>query len=635
MKSKTTVIIVVVIVIALAAFFVSRQLATPTQEAYEKFTLVMNHLSGPGKWTDKGHKVSMLNGTLVVDGLSFTLGASSEVRVEVNQLEIASGQSKKDLEEFLTLKDWQAQEEKQLLQTLIFKGLYLKSTVGPASEEGTVPELWLEELIFKNMRLDAAGPEALKGPAGFLQALCLDSMGYKNLKATTTVDKQELELKVDSYQLTEVSFTGTAAPMSEGLDKLDPTGGFLGVIAKFSAKNAKMEQISLAVPPLGHFTVASVEQKELSGTWKAGEYIIEGVNLEITPPDEDDLSVSFSLGHTSFKDYDASAYVQKLIAVGIMASLNPGGAEDIANNFQTLADIFVFPITLDQGLVKDLKFAINPYINVEMEEALLKGPFVANQVPADYNGSLKGLVITLNESLSTATDSDLWKDVYKFGQDFGQTRFEMEGSIKGSYDPETGTLNNLPSVLTIKDLMEISYEMELTGLTSQLLETMSDIPLNDESFYLMALLGPEKVFGDLTFNNFNFKLTDESLTDRLFNFYKVASGNTALANMSIEELKTMAILAVKLYMGAKGSKNLDNPDVLTESLADFINDPGTLELSIKPDPPLNVKNAGNFTSINQMLNSLNITVRSNGQKTPALKFKIQGLGEADLPDNKK
>lgn len=644
MKSKTPLIIVAVVIIALAGFFISRQ--SVSKDAYKSFTLVMNHLAGPDNWTDKGHQVSVISGTLVVNGLNFTLGDKSATAtvVDINQLEIADGVTKDDLEAILATENWQDKKETRLVSDLTFLGVTIKAAANSENEgsetttdqnsavndsgdqqapglTAQTPQLWLGKLSLKNLSLAAATADALAGPAGFIQAVHLENLDYNDFKYSMTGQSNEpateVEIKVGSARTTEAGFTG---PVITGLDSFDPSG-ILGVLVRFSAKTSTMENISFTILD-GALTVDSLEKKDINGLGAIGDFKISGVKFENASPEENFKSITFSLDRSTTSGYDMTDYFQKIVPILAMSKKDPAQAEDLISNIQTLADFFVIPVSFDQTVVENLKLNMAPHIKLEIAEASAKGPFVAGQIPQSYENRIRGMVVTLNDDPAKATGT-VGKDIFDFGQKFGQTRFEIEATGGGIYQSETGTYATQPSGVTIKDLVKMTYGLNLSGLTPERLEVLAGIPLSNS---LMVLLSPEETLGDITVNNFYYKVTDSGLTDRLFNYYIATSGNGAGETIPLQEYKKMAVVGLAMAIDLQGRQYVANPEVLVKSLTDFIINPKALELSINPTPPLNVKSVMSLPSINQVLDSLNVTLQANEEETPALKFIIPGLG---------
>jgi len=78
-------------------------------------------------------------------------------------------------------------------------------------------------------------------------------------------------------------------------------------------------------------------------------------------------------------------------------------------------------------------------------------------------------------------------------------------------------------------------------------------------------------------------------------------------------------------INAEGGKYLKNPEAVSKPLAAFVSKPGNIEISIIPNPELSMKTGkasvagGDF---NKLLDSLNIIISTNGEKSEALKFNL-------------
>ncbi len=665
MKSKTPLVILAVVVVAVAAFFMTKK--SKTEEAYETLSLALDHLAGPGQWTIKDHEAGAFSGVLTVNGLSLKLpaakvapagdaaaaagpGASAEEAkaaapaapaadrtVELATVEIQNGLGRQALEKLLATPNWRDQKELKIADSLVLKGVSHKDTT-PAGE---AVEMSLDEMSVKSLALAAAGPEAPEGRAGFVKALRLGAVSYKNGRMSVTSDKMNMESRAGAAQIDGLSFT---TPPITGLAPLDPSG-LLEVCTSITAAKATAQDVMMtfsggsgqnkAKMSLG---VASVEKKDVKGLGHLGGLDMKGFRFDMAPGEGAEKPLmSFALDQVTADGFDMSAYLQKILPAVALAAADPNRAEEAMKGLQTLGDFFVSPFSLNQMTVAGLDLKVADMFTMTIAEAKAEGPYVAGEVPAKQKSFMKGLTVSLPETepkLTEGGDKDLYEAsqaLYEFGRNFGMTTFQIEAEGESNYEPATGTWVSRTTKCTVKDLFDSTFSFEMSGLTPERVQTLSGIPLSSA---FMVMLAPEAVFGDLSFKNMDLKLTDHGLVDRAFKF-AAASGGEEMKNVPPDVLRQAAVSNLQIFMDIRGREYLQNPDVLAKSLAAFLTKPGDLELKLKADPPLNFKSASEAAGdANKILNSLNISVSANGEAAPALKFAIPGFSPSpSAPDD--
>ncbi|MDL2270043.1 hypothetical protein LJC41_08800, partial [Desulfosarcina sp. OttesenSCG-928-G17] len=90
-----------------------------------------------------------------------------------------------------------------------------------------------------------------------------------------------------------------------------------------------------------------------------------------------------------------------------------------------------------------------------------------------------------------------------------------------------------------------------------------------------------------------------------------------------EDIRTLMVSSIQKVMEQKGIRFLANPAVLSAALVEFIQNPASLEFNMAADPafgPKSIMTAGD--NLNSVLNSLNLSVSSNGKMSPPLKFTL-------------
>ncbi len=585
--------------------------------SYESFSLAMDKLAGEGKWSDKGHSTSFFGGDLTVTGLTVT-GENSDL--EVAELKLAKPLEKEKLKAILDAPDWKDRKEAELAKGLVLKGL--KRTVKQG--ENIVLTTTADEVNFTIIRLAAADSNAASGPAGFLQALRIGKVGYANLKGLSNGEKSDLEMTLARLEAEALAFD--AAPLP-GLDALDPSG-LASAVSSFSAKNMTFKDMSFTInrlegapegPGKMTFALASWDQKDLKGFRSAANWTIAGLKFVL---EGEPQNMNFALDSLILNDLDMTEYLDKIMPIALAAASEGSDPYNATSGLQTFADFFVSPFSLKDASMKGLDFTVGKVIGLKMAECLWTGPLTAGAIASKQASAVTGLEIILPDSPEGLDDDAL--ELYQFGQDFGQSRFVIDAVSESSYDAAAARLTSDLKKFAVKDLFDLSFTMNMGGLTSERLNAMKATKLDN---ILMVLMDPESVFGDMSLENLNLNIQNQGLAERIYAY----AGKTRLNGASADEVKNMAVGFVSLGMAAQGSVYMENPDTLTNSVTTFLKEPKNLKLSIKPEPALSFAAAKAFAGDrNALLNSLNLTLSANDESGAApLRFHLP-LAPADL-----
>jgi len=629
MKSRNPIIIAALMIAMVAVAACSS--GPSVKEAYEIFTLAMDKMAGSGNWTAKEH--SMKSGVLVVNGVTVKLppldikvpGAPESAQPATSQtLEIASVELKNPLnktsfEKVLAAENWRNQKEAKLADNLTLKGLSLK---GMSLGYGT-NDLAVDEIALASVVLSAAGSEAPAGKAGFLKALRLSGLSYKNFKFKSTIEipgevKSESESVVGLVSMEGVSFEGE--PLA-GLEAIDPSG-FFTAMSGMAAKSATIKDMVMTISDdknvKGTFTIANIVEKDVKPLGAVGSFVMDGFKFDMTGL-EKNITLSMNLNKMSMNGFDMSGYVRKFMPFIITSINDPEAASEALMNVQSLGDFLVAPFSVNDAAMSGFEFKIGDLFGIKMAEAKVAGPYKTGEIPLSQKTSVTGLEILLPSG--DPGDLEGFKDMYEFTKYFGMNRFEMEIEAESSYDPATGVWKNQTSRLTVKDLFDLSGALEFGGLTAERVEKLKSTSLNSMLFVMMA---PESVLGDMAFNGLNIKLVDKGLVDRSFKFAAaMESQNPNVEAAAVDALRTQAVSMLDLAVTLGGGQYLENPGELAKSLTAFLKAPGNLEIKLAADPPLSYKAVESVAGdTNKILNSLNISVSANDVSAPALKFAI-------------
>ena len=629
MKSRNPIILAALVIAMMAVAACSS--GPSAKEAYEIFTLVMDKTAGTGNWTAKDH--DMKSGVLVVNGVTvklppmgFTMDENGQTTkaTESKSLEIATVELKNPLdkpavEKIFAAPDWRNQKEAKLADSLVLKGLSLKGLpLGMGASDMTA-----EEISFASVALKASGAEAPAGKAGFLKALSLGNLSYKNFKVSTVVEVPDQGTAKSSSVIELVTMDGVAfdgEPLA-GLEALDPSG-FFTTMTSMSAKSAVLKNMVMDISDdknvKGTVTVANVEEKGVRPLGAIDSFVMDGFKFDLTGLDKK-LDISMGLTKMTMNGFDMSGYIRKFVPFLIASTQDPEAASEALMNVQTLGDFLVAPFSVNDAVMSGLEFKIGDLLGFKMAEAKVTGPYKTGEIPLSQKTSVTGVEIFLPSS--DPGDLEGFKDMYEFTKYFGMSRFEMDIEAESSYDPASGVWKNQTSKFAVKDLFDLTGGLEFGGLTAERVEKLKTTPLNSMLFVMMA---PEAVLGDMAVNGLTIKLADKGLVNRSFKFAAAMEAEDPNVDAAkVETLKTQAISMLDLAITLGGGQYLENPGELAKSLKDFLTTPGNLEIKLAADPPLSYKAVESMAGdTNKILNSLNISVSANDKAAPALKFAI-------------
>ena len=616
-----------------AAFIVS--CGSAPKEGYDTFSLIMDRLAGAGNWSAKSHDES--GGTLTVSGLTVKLPAMDPAPaaeegqeaqpaaagrdLEVATVEIKKLLDKKSVESILASNSWKDRKETKLADSVTLKGVGHKMAMG-----GTTSTVDLEELGLNSLVLAAAGADGPEGLPGYLRALRLASLNYKNFKVQSQTLDAIVEVLVASVKAEGVSFEGEPLP---GLEAIDPSK-LLGAMTTMALKSAEMKDMAINFKEAdgknqGSMSVAEITEKGVKGMGVIEEMALKGFKFDLT--DEKKRQTVMTLEEITMNGFDMSRYMQKMAPFMVASTIDPDQAAELLGELQTIGDFFVSPFSVKDVAMRGLDVKLADYITIKMAEAKVTGPYRAGEIPLSQKSSVKGFEIILPED-GDMTDETL-KEIVEFGRNFGMTRFQIEAEGEGKYDPAAGTITSTTTRFEVKDLADFAASFELGGLTPERIEKLNQTPL---SMLTIAVMMPDAVFGDMSFNAFSLKLNNRGLVERLFDVAAKKEENT-----TGQELRLKAKTEAEGLLKLRGGEVLKDPAQLFKPVVDFLDKPEELEISLKAEPPFSLKSVmamGGDKS--KVLNSLNIRLSANGSQAQPLVFDLGGpssaYGPGDLED---
>ena len=682
MKSKTPIIVLAVAVIVIAAAFfgmnsgskdvtpASAPASTPAvpavavaKDAYETFTLVMNKMVGEGNWSAKSHEIASTDGTLTVSGLNVKppfaaleaaaapapavtteddAATEGEAAAEANKAEAAAPMpvissfdiatvtvknsiGKAEMEAILASQDWRDKSEAKLADDITLKGLEINWNMPEAAADMGLRHS-IEEFTMEKISLAAVGADNPAGGIGFLKALRLSGLSYKNANVVMTENKMKMDAKIASVQASTVAFD---APPLDGFDVIDTTG-LLSAIGTISAKSVILNDLTVEATEATttgtiSFGVKKLEQKDVAGFGKIGHVALSGFSFNLPGHGEGEYpSMSASLDNVTVNGLDLTPYIQKFLPAIAAAVADPEMASMLLNEAQNLGDFFVAPFSLTDLSMVGFELKIGDAIAIKLADCQASGPYVAGEIPAIQKSSISGLEIALpNDPKYIGGHFD---EVVEFTQAFGMANFIVNADVVAEYDAATGVYRQTTNKFEVKDLVEMTGSLEIGGLTVERVKVFKETPL--QSIYF-ALMMPDQVFGDLSLNNFKLAITDKSLVDRIFNCVaKMQFGSDDGGKM----IQTGAVSQIKMIMGIKGPEVLKNPDDVTSPVVAFLEKPEKIELALTADPPLSFassKQTAPDDDLNKILDSLNIVLSANGTDYQKLRFAIPGFSSPE------
>lgn len=160
----------------------------------------------------------------------------------------------------------------------------------------------------------------------------------------------------------------------------------------------------------------------------------------------------------------------------------------------------------------------------------------------------------------------------------------LNASIAGTatYDPSGGTIESSDSRLVIDNAATVGISYRLTGYTEQFAEQMAawSKTYGEESRSPEAMAALMPMLSDVKVAGMAIRLTDNSLTSKLLDFQARQMGTTG------DQLAQSA----PMFLGM-GLSQLQMPELtqmVTAAVSGFLQNPGTLTISIAPAEPVSV-----------------------------------------------
>ncbi len=420
---------------------------------------------------------------------------------------------------------------------------------------------------------------------------------YKDVVLMTEDDEQ---IKVDNMQLSGVHMDGDNA----SFDRIDMEDVYINL----EDTTIKIARLSLSDP------TAETAQGVFSmlNNVKSLEYLGDGhIDLDLKPH-------NITFGGAVIEDIQASSE-------GVTLSLEfAGWGEDTAGetgnfllsdfNMQGVVDgktDVPFSVSLERIAVDGLNMAylqqasqtsdfgagplntLNPYTQAFEGFSLENFNFNVDNLKIKAEGlsaksEKKSGVLTTRQTLAPLTvsfagqpqDEDIAK-LHDMVQSLGYEELHLSGASVGYADEKTDIIGVKSAHLTLKDGFKLTSAYEMVGL-----EAFTEA--------VQASDGDPSSQADAAMNNLKLKsldlsLSDESIVERAFQYAAQMQGSSE----KVLRMQAKGLLSL-LSLGATNEQQAQLLANVGESLGGFLEDGGTLKLSVHPDTPIAMAQAQNL-----------------------------------------
>ncbi|MEL6663325.1 MAG: hypothetical protein AAFO57_06055 [Pseudomonadota bacterium] len=414
--------------------------------------------------------------------------------------------------------------------------------------------------------LEFDGLDMVDGEASFSKM----SMTDIRLVPNDPEDAEEGELTVDNVELLNpspalaawvASLTGNEAPGKF------PTGADLSFDAMtLSNMNFSLEDGSDTVD----FDLGNIQFLGASETG-VGVAKIEGVNLNAASKGED--PVMLRLGSISMTGIGEK--VMNAMQEGFEAGLE--NADPMASQ-GLMEAIYADPLEpgYDSMLIDDVAF--------EMGGVDFTLPSLAATVQRNSDGQAVGNV-TEPFTMTLSADAEAGKTGAELAGMLGMLGYEqltLTGAGKTTINPETDTViyDASENYYTLEDGFTLRFGADMSGI-SEYSRKLAAMDLDDPSPDPAML---QDAASELVFSQLTIQFEDDSIVDRAFNLYAAQSGEDPAA------VRQQAVSMIQLapMMAAGAGVDMTIVTEFTTAAAAFLQEPGTLTISLDPQEPLSM-----------------------------------------------
>jgi len=429
--------------------------------------------------------------------------------------------------------------------------------------------------------------DTLSGPAQWSvqgHEVTSDGLTVKGLKIVGQIETEVLDLE-------DIFIKGLPSKsQTEKLMEGQPETLLVEVIRLKGIRLEGTEAKNTFMVNIGELNLEEVKLDPAALTGAMGSFKLADLKGRLT--NDDDQTFTLDLAELRLNGLEAGDYLFKVLA-----------------GQPTLAGFFISPVSLEEAALTGLALELPGLGSLKLAELKATGPHRAGQVPASTKNLIKGLELTFTGDPQAGRGTPE-RDIYEFRQQTGLSALALEAESESAYEAGTGLWTIRLSRLSARDLFDLSLSLTLGGLVSDRLEKFKMVPLAGQ-----WPGDPGDTLGDSSFNALNLKYTDHSLVDLAFNLAAEAAGAPTGA-----EFKAMLITQAVPMLMAGGSPYLKDPEALVQLYANFLKEPQSLEIDLKPTPPLTFKMLDQSDEPSTILNALNITLSVNGGAGLPLSF---------------
>ncbi|MDR2340024.1 MAG: hypothetical protein LBF40_07825 [Deltaproteobacteria bacterium] len=595
------------------------------EDAWLSFSMAMDKAFGEKGWTYSGH--SYRNSTLTVEGFSVGDGSpeggeaagAKPGTLAVKTVTVAGLPSSQDMGRILASPDWAGTKDETLAQVVTLKGV----TLGMESEALAVG-LTIDAAQLDQITLAAATGDLPKGPLGFLKASRLGKLSYKGLKASfkepeSMGNAKMFDMTLDSYSLAGLDFSGTG---------LFGDGSVLDVISSARMANVDWSNIALGIVAGAEgnkweFSIGSFSIKNLDGLGKYGDITLK--YLRGTLPN---LTPKIKTADIKLSEYSIQNLDMRYIFKGMLESSDSEYLKDIdswyifkfINEIFSVAALFTYHYSFDSWKLSGLDWTADG-LAFGLASLDYQGPTKRNVIP---NSKIKFTGAYLNIKDPSVLPHPHDSQAAELIDILGMDSFKANGAINVTYDPVTGSVTYDYAGWAFESLGELSFSVELTGLTQSFVDVLARIPIHDL----------EEVLEDPGFEKFgigklSFDFKDNSLTQRLIRSFAERNGQSP-ADLT-ENLRQAVALDLNSVLPETYQPMAYN--AIVQSFGDYLGNPKSFALSSNPQQATNPRALVLYIALLQsddrtflpmmsnILNNLNLGISVNGEPVTILRFR--------------
>lgn len=296
-----------------------------------------------------------------------------------------------------------------------------------------------------------------------------------------------------------------------------------------------------------------------------------GLNMAVTEPGSDPFSLSFG-------EVAMTGIGEKIVGA-MQAGFNSGLSGEMSGMSTIMEQAYNDPMEpgYNSFNIADVAF--------EMGGVDFNMPAYTSTVQRDGSGKAIGTV-TPEYTATLSADPAGGETGAELAGALGMMGYEqvtISGAGKSTMDPDTDTVQfaAADNYFTLDDGFTMRFGGDITGL-SEYSRIMSQMDFEAAEAGNADMETMQNAAGALLINGFTLVLQDDSIVDRAFNFYAATSGEDPAA---VRQQATGLIAMAPMMAGGSGV-DMGLITEFTTPLAAFLEEPGTLTISLDPEQPL-------------------------------------------------